>query len=91
MTAQGDACDLEFLAELDFKRVTALAAVTEEDNINLMVCQIAKQLYGLKVIARLYNSERENIYKNFGIDTICPEELTASAIERELFGGAHEG
>lgn len=87
---EGDATDLEFIADLDIKKATALVAVTDEDNINLMVCQIAKELYGLKVIARLYNSERESIYKDFGIDTICPEELTASVLEKKMLGGANE-
>lgn len=90
MTIEGDATDLEFIAELDIKKATALVAVTEEDNINLMVCQIAKELYGLKVIARLYNAERETVYKEFGIDTICPEEITAAVLERKMMGERNE-
>lgn len=84
MTIEGDATDLEFLTELNLKEVTALVAVTEEDNINLMVCQIAKELYGVKVIARLYNAEKESVYREFGIETICPEELTASVFESKM-------
>ena len=90
MTIEGDAADLEFLAELDIKKAAAFVAVTEDDNINLMVCQIAKELYGLKVIARLYNSERESVYKEFGIDTVCPEELSVIAIGKMLAGGGDE-
>jgi trk system potassium uptake protein TrkA len=90
MTIEGDATDLEFISELNIKNAAALVAVTEEDNINLMVCQIAKGLYGLKVIARLYNSERESVYKEFGIETICPEELVAAFIEKKMTGERDE-
>lgn len=90
MTVEGDATDLEFIAELEIKKVAKLVAVTGTDNINLMVCQIANELYGLRVIARLYNSERESIYREFGIDTICPEELTAKTLEEKLTGGDDE-
>lgn len=90
MTMEGDATDLEFIAELNIKKARALVAVTEEDNINLMVCQIAKELYGLKVIARLYHAERESVYREFGIDTICPEEITASILEKKMSGEINE-
>lgn len=86
MTVEGDATDLEFIAELNIKKAAALVSVTEDDNINLMVCQIAKELYGLKVVARLYNYEKESVYREFGIDIICPEELTAIVLERKITG-----
>lgn len=89
-TIEGDATDLEFIAELDIKKASAFVAVTSNDNINLMACQIAKELYGLKAIARLYNAERESICRDFGIETICPEELTASVLEKKMLGGNDE-
>lgn len=89
MTVEGDASDLDFLAELDIRHAKMLVAVTTKDNLNLMVCQIAKELYGVEVIARLYNIERDEVYKEFGIDTICPEELTASVFEKKMFGGSN--
>ncbi len=91
MTIEGDATDLEFIAELEVKKASALLAVTEDDNTNLMVCQIAKELYGLRVFARLYNSERESVYRDFGIETVCPEELTVAVVEKTLIGGGNGG
>ena len=87
LTVEGDAADLEFISELDVEKAVALVAVTEDDNINLMVCQIAKELYGIKVFARLYNSERESIYREFGIETICPEEIVVGILEEKMMVG----
>lgn len=84
LAVDGDATDLQFMSELDIKRAKILIAVTREDNINLMVCQIAKELYGLKAIARLYNIEKESVYREFGIDIVCPDELTAIEINRKI-------
>jgi len=86
LAVEGDATDIKFISELDIKKAKALVAVTREDNSNLMVCQIAKELFGLKVIARLYNGEKESVYREFGIDIICPNDLTASAINDALGG-----
>lgn len=91
LTIEGDASDLEFISSLEIQKARALIAVTREDNLNLMVCQIARELYGLKVVARLYNAERESVYKEFGIDTICPDELTAAVLEKRIVGEWEDG
>ena len=41
------------------------------------------------VICRLYDPEREIVYKEFGIDTICPTVLSTREIDR-LLGKAKE-
>ena len=90
LAIEGDATDLQFLAELDIKKAKLLIAVTREDNINLMVCQIAKELYGLKSVARLYNIEKKSVYKEFDIDVICPDELTAAEIHKRISEAINE-
>ena len=60
-------------------------AVTRKDNVNLMVAQVAKVVYKVpKVIARVYDPEREEVYSQFGIETISPTSLTAKAFLRAL-------
>ena len=50
-----------------------------------MVAQIARELFQIKrVIARLYDPERECVYREFGIDTICPAILSAKEIDKIL-------
>jgi trk system potassium uptake protein TrkA len=46
----------------------ALVAVTEDDNMNIMVCQVAKEIFKVpKVIARIYNPAREHVFHQFGL------------------------
>lgn len=81
----GDATDLGVLSEAQIENATAVITVTNNDNTNIMVAQIAKKLYNIQhVIARLYDPERECVYREFGIDTICPAVLSAKEIEKLL-------
>ena len=86
LAVEGDATDLQFISELEIEKAKMLIAVTREDNMNLMVCQIAKEIYGLRAMARLYNMEKEGVYKEFGIDVICPDELAEAEINRKIAG-----
>jgi trk system potassium uptake protein TrkA len=59
-------------------------AVTDNDNINLMVAQIAKNIFKVpKVMARVYDPKREIIYKNMNISTICPIMFAADEFIRQ--------
>lgn len=58
-----------------------LIACTQSDNVNLMTCEVAKRLYGVnRVIARLYNPTRLEVYEELGIEYICGTTLIANAI-----------
>ena len=37
-----------------------------------------------RVISRLYDPERECVYRELGIDTICPAVLSANEIDKLL-------
>jgi len=81
----GDATDFFVLNESDIKNATAVVAVTNNDNTNILVAQIAKELFHIPhVIARLYDPERECVYHELGIDTICPAVLSAKEVDRIL-------
>lgn len=88
LTILGDGTDFDVLNEAKIKKATTVIAVTDSDNINLMVAQIAKNIFNIKkVIARLYDIERETIYNDLGIYTICPALLSAKEIKKLLLGG----
>lgn len=85
ITLEGDATDVNVLKEADIKKATTVITVTNNDNTNIMIAQMAKELFQVeKVIARLYDSERECVYQEFGIDTICPAILSAKEIDKFL-------
>lgn len=81
----GDATEFYVLNESDIENATAVVAVTNNDNTNILVAQIAKEFFHVPhVIARLYDPERECVYHEFGIETICPAALSANEIDRIL-------
>lgn len=85
LTIVGNGTDLEVLKEARLEDADVVIAVTNDDNVNIMVAQIARDVFQVeKVIARLYDSEREAVYQEFGIDTICPAVLSVKEIDKLL-------
>ena len=85
LTVVADGTDLDALREAEVENASAVIAVTNRDNTNIMVAQLARDLFHVEnVIARLYDPERENVYQEFGIKTICPAVLSAREIDRML-------
>lgn len=85
LTLVGDATDFSVLSDAEIKDATAVIVVTNNDNTNIMVAQIAKEIYHIQhVIARLYDSDRECVYREFGIDTVCPAVLSIKEIDKLL-------
>ncbi|MGB7339977.1 MAG: NAD-binding protein [Phototrophicaceae bacterium] len=76
----GDAVELQTLADADIADADYLFAATTEDNTNLMVAQVAKQIFDIPlVVARVYDPYREAIYADFGVETISPTRLSSNA------------
>lgn len=79
--------DQDVLKRAGIDRADAVAAVTPEDNVNIMVSQIAKDIYNVKrVIARIYNPAREYVFHQFGLETICPTNLSVDIISSIIIG-----
>jgi trk system potassium uptake protein TrkA len=76
----GDATQLAVLREARLDRADILVATTREDNVNLMVAQVAREVFGVaQVVARLFDPKREAAYTRLGIATICPTTLASEA------------
>ncbi len=72
----GDASDYSVLEEVNIEKANVVIVVTHSDNLNIMLAQIVKEIYGVdRVIARLYDPERDIVYKELGIETIYPAYL----------------
>ena len=73
---EGDATELAVLRQAKIDRADLVIASATDDNINLMVAQIAKKVFHIpRVIARVFQPDRENVYQALGIDTLCPTTL----------------
>jgi trk system potassium uptake protein TrkA len=63
----------------------AFAALTEADNTNIMAAQIAKSVFNVpKVVCRVYDPTREELYRELGLDTVCPTALIAESVIKRL-------
>lgn len=70
--------DEDVLKEAGIERADALIAVTAEDNMNIMISQIAKHLYHVPhVMMQANHPERQAVLSAMGLHMICPIALTA--------------
>ena len=82
VTITGMPIDEDILRSAGIERADALAAVTSDDNMNVMVSQIARELYHVPiVITRVYDPERETVFNKMGLLTICPTTLAVEKIK----------
>jgi trk system potassium uptake protein len=85
VTIVGMPIDEDVLRSAGVERADALAAVTDDDNMNIMVSQVAKELFHVPVIVtRVYDPHRESIMGGMGLRTVCPTTLAVKQIKRQL-------
>lgn len=76
----GDAAELAVLRQAKMDKAQCVLAITSCDNVNVMVAQVARTVFGVpKVMARVNDPSREAVFREFGIETICPTSLSAAA------------
>ncbi|MCM8830760.1 MAG: TrkA family potassium uptake protein [Candidatus Omnitrophica bacterium] len=85
ITLVGNGFDWELLKSAGIEKTDAFCAVTNSDNTNLVAAQVAKKIFKVpKVIARVYNPNRANIYRALGLDIISGTILVASMIRDKI-------
>ena len=85
LTMVGNGTDLEDLKNAQIQKAAAVVAVTNDDNTNIMIVQLAREMFHVeRAIARLYDPERESVYQELGIGTICPAILSAKEVDKLL-------
>lgn len=82
LTFISDATELETFDKLEIDEQTTMIVATDSDNTNILISQVAREVYHVKtIICRLYDPQRECVYDEFHIDTICPTYLSVHRIE----------
>lgn len=85
LAMEGNATDIEVIMEANIKKADVVIAVTDSDNVNIMIAQMSKKMFQVKeVIARLYDPEKECVYKEDNIHSIFPALLSANEVDRIL-------
>jgi trk system potassium uptake protein TrkA len=88
LVLHGDATDLDLLAQEGIAETDGLAAVTSEDETNLLASLLAKHLGARKVIALLKRAEYIPLVTRIGIDAaVSPRLSTANRILQHVRGG----
>lgn len=81
----GDGTDDGSLRKAGIERADALVAVTQGDNRNVMSAQIAKHIFNVpKVICRIYDPLRKDIYDTLGLDAVSPTTVFAQLLKSRL-------
>lgn len=86
----GDATQMKVLKEAKLKDADILIATTHDDNINLMLAQVARKIFGVsRVLARVFDPEREEVYAQWGVYTICPTSVAADMFLSAVSSGTN--
>lgn len=77
--------DINVLEEAGIKDADVFLALTQNDNINVVSCEIAQNIYKVPtVIGRVYNEDKSHIYESLGIKTIHPIMLAVGNLKEEI-------
>lgn len=72
-TVVGIGFDREVLIQAGIERADCLAAVTASDDANVVIARLATQVFHVpRVVARLYDPRKAEIYQRLGLQTISP-------------------
>jgi trk system potassium uptake protein len=83
--------DRDILRQAGIETADVLCATTQNDNINIMVAQIAREIFSVpKIIARIFNPVNRQVFDEFNLDTICQTELSVQAFLRKIAGETEE-
>ena len=81
----GNGTDEEMLRKAGIESADAFIALTQGDNRNVMAAQIAKHIFKVpRVICRIYDPLRKDIYEQLGLESISPTEVFADLLFNRL-------
>ena len=77
--------DRDVLTEAGIERAGAFAAVSSGDNSNVIAARVARESFGVqRVVARIYDPRRAEVYQRLGIPTVATVAWTADQMLRRL-------
>ena len=83
--------DQEVLEKAGIRRADAFAAVSSGDNSNIIAARVARETFGIeKVVARIYDPGRAEVYQRLGITTVATVKWTADQVLRRMLPAGAE-
>jgi trk system potassium uptake protein TrkA len=84
-TFTGIGFDRDVLVAAGIERADAFAAVSSGDNSNIISARLARETFGVvRVVARIYDQKRAEVYERLGIPTVATVRWTADRMVRHL-------
>jgi trk system potassium uptake protein TrkA len=85
LTVTGIGFDREVLIASGIERADGFAAVSSGDNSNIISARLARETFGVRrVVARIYDPKRAEVYERLGIPTVATVRWTADRMLRHL-------
>lgn len=83
----GNGIDEDVLRQAGIEKADGFASLTNGDNRNIMAAQIAREIFKVpRVITRIYDPMRQDVFSELGLDTVCPTLSGAKQIHAMLKG-----
>ena len=80
--------DRDVLIEAGIERADAFAAVSSGDNSNVIAARVARESFSVeRVVARIYDPRRAEVYQRLGIPTVATVRWTADQMLRQAAPG----
>jgi trk system potassium uptake protein len=77
--------DRDVLVSAGIEQAGAFAAVSSGDNSNIISARLAREIFGVpKVVARIYDAKRAEVYERLGIPTIATVPWTTDRLLHAL-------
>jgi trk system potassium uptake protein len=84
-TILGVPIDEDILLEAGIEKADAVAAVSPDENMNIMVSQIAKEIFHVpRVIPRIYDPDRDIFFQQLGLNTMCLTGIAVAHVKKIL-------
>jgi len=81
----GDGTDEDILKRAGIEEADGFVAVTQGDNRNVLAAQVAKHIFGVeKVVCRIYDPLRRELYATLGLETVSPTLIFAQLLKERL-------
>jgi trk system potassium uptake protein TrkA len=81
----GEGFDRQVLSAAGIERADGFAAVSSGDNSNIISARVARETFGVqRVVARIYDPKRAEVYERLGIPTVATVRWTADRMLRQL-------
>ncbi|MFH1655160.1 MAG: TrkA family potassium uptake protein [Candidatus Omnitrophota bacterium] len=85
ITLTGNGFTPDVLKQAGVEKADAFCAVTNGDNTNILASQMAKKIFNVpKVVTRIYDPQRAQIFKELGLDILSGTTLFASMIRDKI-------